>query len=259
MSIWGKIVGGAAGFAIGGPLGALIGALAGHAVDEMRDSASPQARDEHGRPDQTQSIAFTVGVIALGAKMAKADGIVHRVEVDAFKRVFRVPAEEMRNVGRLFDLAKRDTAGFDTYARQLAGMFKDRRAVLEELLGGLFHIATADGVIDPAELRFLRAVSDIFGFPPEEFEQVRRIHGGDRTGLADPLDDPYAVLGLPPGASLDQAKAAWRRLARENHPDLLVAQGMPQEFIDLAQEKMAAINAAWDRIEKAHRAPADGR
>lgn len=249
MSIWGKIIGGAAGFAVGGPLGALLGAVAGHALDELRPTAAPAEGTE--KPDQTQTIAFTVGVIVLSAKMAKADGVVCRMEVNAFREVFRVPPEELRNVGRLFDIAKRDTAGFEIYAKQLATMFQDRKPVLEELLGGLFHIAVADGVIHDAELAYLRRVSEIFGFPPEEFEQVCRIHGGHAAGYSDPLDDPFAVLGVAQDSDFATVKAAYRKLARENHPDRLMAEGMPQEFIDLAQEKMAAINAAFDRIEKA--------
>ncbi len=250
MSIWGKILGGAAGFAIGGPLGALLGAVAGHAVDELRGTDAPEDEEAPG-PDQTKSIAFTVGVIVLGAKMAKADGVVHRVEIDAFRQVFHVPPEELKNVGRLYDVAKRDSAGFETYAKQLARMFQDRRPVLEDLLGGLFHIATADHVIHAAELEFLRAVAGIFGFTDEEFEQVRRIHGGVNAGAGDPLDDPYAVLGVAPSAGMDEIKATYRRLVRENHPDRVIAQGLPQEFIDIAQEKMAAINAAYEKIERA--------
>jgi len=250
MSIWGKILGTAAGFAIGGPLGALLGVVAGHAVDELQEVRTPGEKDEFGQPDQTKTIAFTVGVIVLGAKMAKADGVVHRSEVDAFKRVFQVPPEELKNVGRLFDIAKRDTAGYELYARQLAGMFQNRPAVLEDLLGGLFHIATADGVIHAAELDFLRNVAGIFGFDAERFERIRSIHGGAAAGGADPLDDPYAILGIPRSADMAQVKSAWRALVREHHPDRLMAQGLPKEFIDIAQEKMAAINAAYEKIEK---------
>lgn len=255
MSIWGKILGGAAGFAVGGPLGALIGAVAGHAVDELRELESkPQGEDDQGRPDQTKTIAFTVGVIVLGAKMAKADGAVHRKEVDAFKHVFQVPPEELKNVGRLFDIAKKDSAGFEPYATQLAGMFTDRKPVLEELLGGLFHIAVADGVIHAAELQYLASIARIFGFSDAEFEQIRSIHGGAAAGGADPMDDPYAVLGIARDTPPDQVKAAYRRLVREHHPDRLIAQGLPKEFVDIAQEKMAAINAAYDRIERDQKA-----
>lgn len=250
MSIWGKILGGAAGFAVGGPLGALLGAVAGHAVDELRALDEPQGTDDQGRPDQTKTIAFTVGVIVLSAKMAKADGVVHRKEIDAFREVFSIPPEELRNVGRLFDLAKRDSAGYQPYAQQLARMFQDRRAVLEDLLGGLFHIARADGTLHAAELTYLHAVARLFGFSDTEYEQIRRIHGGAAAGIADPLDDPYAVLGVPRSAGMDEIKTAYRRLVREHHPDRVMAQGLPPEFVEIAHDKMAAINAAYDRIER---------
>lgn len=251
MSIWGKVIGGAAGFAMGGPLGGLLGALAGHAVDEYRTAeGTPRGMDGDDRPDQTQTIAFTVGVIVLSAKMAKADGVVHRVEIDAFKRIFHVPDNELRNVGRLFDAAKRDSAGFESYAKQLAQMFKDRPEVLEELLAGLFHIAVADDLVHQAELGFLRRVAEIFGFPPDEFEQVWRQHGTRIEGGGEPDDDPYAILGVPRDADLTTVKAAYRKLVRENHPDALIAKGLPQEFIDLAQEKMSALNTAYERIER---------
>ena len=98
MTIWGKIIGGVGGFAVGGPLGALIGAAAGHAVDRVR-----AAREAEAEADATKSIAFTIAVVALGAKIAKADGRVTRAEVNAFKDVFHVPPHELRNVSRVFD------------------------------------------------------------------------------------------------------------------------------------------------------------
>lgn len=243
MSIWGKVVGGAAGFALGGPLGALIGALGGHVVDRLRGgeagegTAGPQGRD------QTRSVAFTIAVIVLGAKMAKADGQVTPDEIRAFKDVFRVPGDEVDNVARVFNQARRDSAGFEIYARQIAGMFRDRPAVLEELLWCLAHIARADGRIHPGERQFLRKVAEIFGLDETAFERVTAL--GDAGGAAD----PYRVLGVKPGDDLDTIKAAHRRLVRENHPDRLIAEGMPEEFVAMANEKLQAINAAWDRVK----------
>src|SRR3989338_1607554 len=152
MSIWGKVIGGVAGFAIGGPLGAILGAAAGHAYDKMKAGAEPERFDQNA----ARQIAFTTAVIVLSAKMAKADGRVNRAEVNAFKQVFHIPPEEMKNVGRLFDEAKQDAKGFEPYAEQIAMMFAHEPAVMEELVGGLFHIAKADGILDANELRFLR-------------------------------------------------------------------------------------------------------
>ena len=236
MSIWGKLLGGAAGFAIGGPIGALLGALAGHAVDSI--SAGGEGADA------TRSITFTIGVIVLGAKMAKADGRVTPDEVAAFKQVFRVPPGEMKNVARVFNMARRDAAGFEPYARQIAGLFKNNPGMLEDLLDILFHIAKADGVVHPAELDYLRQVATIFGFSADDFARIRASHvGPDKT-------DPYAVLGASRDMSLAELKRHYRQLIREHHPDTLIAQGLPQEFIDVANSKMAAINDAYARIEK---------
>jgi len=242
MSIWGKVIGGVAGFAVGGPLGALLGAVAGHALDKAHGGGSALARPS--REEQRQ-VAFTLAVIALGAKMAKADGQVTRDEVDAFKQLFRIPPSEVNNVAKIFDRAKGSTAGFEMYAAQVAKLFPHEPAVLEELLGGLFHIAKADGVIHPAELDYLKRVSEIFGFDQHTFERITATHS------APDKADPYEVLGVSADASDEQVKSAYRKLIHENHPDKLMAQGLPQEFIDLANEKMAAINAAYDKIKKA--------
>ncbi len=238
MSIWGKLAGAATGFALGGPIGALMGALAGHfGVDSQLD------HDDSAGPPERQ-VAFTLGVIALGAKMAKADGVVTPDEVAAFKEVFRVPQSEMHNVARIFNLAKQDVAGYEAYAAQLAHLFRDNRELLEDVLEGLFHIAAADGVLHPKEDEYLQEVAERFGFSGAEFRSIRaRFLPEDKT-------DPYKVLGVPHDASLDVIKARYRRLMQENHPDKAIARGMPSEFIKIATDKVAAINAAHEQILK---------
>jgi len=239
MSVWGKILGGAAGFALGGPLGALIGAVAGHAVDKLR---APEREGEAG--DATKGIAFTIAVIVLGAKMAKADGRVTHDEVAAFKEVFHVPPDELKNVGRLFNQARKDAGGFEPYAKQIGRMFQHNPAVLEELLDGLFHIARADGLVHQEELAYLEQIAEIFGFNAVDWDRIRAGNMGPDKG------DPFEILGMSRNASDDEIKAAYRRLVRENHPDRLIAQGMPAEFVELANQKLATINAAHDRIRE---------
>jgi len=235
MSVWGKIFGGAAGFALGGPLGAMLGGLAGHAVDRLRSDDAPSR-------DGTKQIAFTIGVIVLGAKMAKADGVVTRDEIEAFREVFHVPDHEVRNVARVFDLARRDADGYEPYARQIAKLFEQDPTVLEDLMAGLFHIARADNVIHPAEIEFLRGVADIFGIKGLDFDRIRASHiGADQ-------EDPYTILGVPHDISDGELRRHYRELIRENHPDRAMAKGLPEEFVDLANEKMAAINAAYERV-----------
>jgi len=191
-------------------------------------------------PERT--LAFTIGMIALGAKMAKADGIVTEQEVRAFKQVFQVPEGELSAVARVFNLAKQDVAGYDTYAKQIARLFHAKAAVLEDVLDGLFHIAKADEAVHPAELEFLRSVSEIFGFSAQDFARISSRH------VALAKDDPYLVLGLNPAATPEQVKQAYRRLVRENHPDRHIAAGLPQEMVKLATERLQRINEAYGRI-----------
>jgi DnaJ like chaperone protein len=237
MSIWGKIIGAAAGLAIGGPLGALAGGAAGHALDVGLSTPA-----ETG--DATRSIAFTIAVVALGAKMAKADGFVSDAEIVAFREVFRVPPDELRNVERVFNVAKRDTAGWQSYARQIGDMFPDRPEVLEDLVMCLFHIAKADGGVKEEEREFLRGVAETFGLPRSAFARLCAEAGGGCE------NDPYGVLGLDLTADDDAVRTAYRALMREHHPDRLIAAGMPQEFIVLANEKAATINTAYEKIRR---------
>jgi DnaJ like chaperone protein len=229
MSVWGKVSGAAAGLLVGGPVGALVGAVAGHfLIDHEADPG----------------VSFTIAVIALAGKMAKADGEVSEAEMDAFQRVFRVPREEEANVRRIFNLARQDVAGYEAYAGQIARLFVGNPAILEDVLDGLFEIAKADGVLHPAECAFLERVAEIFGFSPGEFRRIRASH------FAPELTDPYVTLGVAYTASEEELRQTWRRLVRENHPDSLIARGLPEEFLKLANDKLAAINTAWDRIRE---------
>lgn len=237
MSIWGKLAGAAAGLAIGGPIGALVGGLAGHlAVDRNLASDMNTAGQNE--------VAFTIGVVALGAKMAKADGVVTKDEVAAFKQVFKVPEGEEANVAHVFDLAKKDTAGFEAYAKQLAGLFRDDRDLLQNVLEGLFHIACADSVLHPGEDAYLAEVADRFGFSDTEYRHIRA------RFLPEDKSSPYEVLGVEPEIANADLKAHYRKLITENHPDRAVARGMPEEFIAIATEKSAAINEAYEEIAR---------
>ncbi|MEM9205972.1 MAG: DnaJ family molecular chaperone [Pseudomonadota bacterium] len=242
MSIWGKIGGAAAGLALGGPLGALVGAVAGHfVVDRDRSEEAEAARA--AKREEKRRIAFTIGMIALSAKMAKADGVVTADEVKAFKDLFEVPEAEYANVQRMFDLAKGDVRGYEAYALQLKSLFDDEPAMLEDVLGGLFHIAKADGVLHEAEGAYLETVASLFGFSQDDFQRIRAMHVRDE-------ENPYVVLGIDPSASNAEIKKHYRKLVAENHPDKLIARGVPEEFIAIANEKLAGINSAYDRIQK---------
>jgi DnaJ like chaperone protein len=205
------------------------------------DEPAARAPDEAG-PAGTKQVGFTIAVIALGAKMATADGIVTDAEIRAFHQVFQAPQEERANVEFFFNLARRSTTGAETYARQAAKLLDFDRGVLEDLLGALFHIARADGAFAPAEDAYLRRVAGAFGFDEADYRRIRAYHVGSD-------DDPYLILGLAPDATPDAIKARWRQLVRENHPDHAMAQGLPAEFVAIATAKLARINAAYDKLK----------
>jgi DnaJ like chaperone protein len=238
MSVWGKLAGAAAGLAAGGPIGALLGGFAGHYVID---------RDNNNEDMAENQVAFTVGVIALGAKMAKADGIVTRDEVMAFKEVFKVPDGEMKNVSRIFDLAKQDVVGYEAYAEQLASLLKGNRKLLEDVLEGLFHIAKSDGVFHPNEEQFLAEVAKRFGFTDTEFSYLKARH------VSSAKRNPYDVLGIMPEIGNDALKIHYRKLVADNHPDKMIARGVPPEFVTIATEKIAVINAAYEAVARERR------
>ncbi len=251
MGFWGKIVGGVAGFALGGPPGAVIGAALGHAADSggiklpfgQSTVAGPaKVAAMFGRRDQL----FAIDVVVLAAKLARCDGPVNREEIDAFKRQFRFPPESARDIGRLFDQARDKPELFLPYAEQLGEAFADSQTTLESALRGLFAIAQADGPIVKAELAYLQAVHRAFRLDRPAWDRA-----SGTTPQVDPAEpDPYTVLGVGPDADNKQLRDTWRQLMRENHPDSLAGRGVPQAFIDGASEKVARINAAWDRIKR---------
>ncbi|MFN7400259.1 MAG: TerB family tellurite resistance protein [Sandaracinobacter sp.] len=235
MAIWALLMGSAVGMALGGPLGALAGAAVGAAVDR---AIAVRAQN----PERRQ-VAFTIAAIALAAKMAQADGHASDREAEAFERLFEVPAHERDNMRRFYALARQSVDGFEAYARQAASLLGEASPVLEDLLEALMMIATVDGV-HPAELDYLARVAELMGFTAVQWDAIRARH----IPLA--ADNPWQVLGLPPGAAEDQIRAAYRRLVREHHPDRHIASGTPPEFIRVAEARMATINAAYAALTK---------
>ena len=199
------------------------------------------------RTPPERTIGFTIAVIALGAKMAKADGLVTRDEVTAFRQVFHIPASETQNAARVFDLARKDVAGFDLYAARIRDMFGAGHQALVDLLEGLFYIAVADGSYHPNENVFLEEVARIFGVQSRDFVNMRA------RFVPDENPDPYCVLGVDPTADAETVRRAWRALVREYHPDRMVARGVPEEAMKLAEKRLIQANWAYEEILNTHR------
>jgi DnaJ like chaperone protein len=225
MSVWSRLVEAAA-----------------RAFDPEADPPPPP-NGEACAPDPND-VGFTAAVIGLAAKLARADGLVTEEELEAAARVFRPPPGEEGAFRRVFAIAKQSVAGFESYAKQIGKKYRDRPCLLEDVLDGLFHIAAADGAVGGRELYYLRVVASHLGFSDLDFRRIKATNLGLDPG------DPYAVLGLMPGAGLEEARAAWRKLARENHPDMMAARGAPAAFVRIAEQKLTMINAAWEKVRQ---------
>lgn len=228
MSIWSRISAALSSLANGEPLSTVF---------------------DHLRTPPERSVGFTIAVIALGAKMAKADGLVTKAEVAAFREVFHIAPEDEAQAARVFNLARQDVAGYLDYARRIRAMFDDTGTALCDLMEGLFHIAVADGVYHPAEDAFLANVAEAFGIEAAQFKALRA------RFVPDAPKDPYAVLGVSPDMPLEEIRKAWRSAVRESHPDRMMARGLPEEAIRMSEKRMIDINAAWEEIQTSHHEP----
>ena len=229
----------------------LVGMVADAASNALSSVVEAVRTLFEGDPETRRQVAFSVAMIALSAKMAKADGIVTIAEVDAFRDVFKFPEDQAKNVARLYNLARQDVAGYEAYAEKMAALCvscERNCPILEDIIDGLFHIAKADGLIHDMEMAFLSRVATIFGMAEERFEQItaRHVHVSGR--------DPYKVLGVSPKDDFRTIRRRYCVLASENHPDRLVARGVPAQFHQIANDRMAALNAAYEAIERERQA-----
>ncbi|MDQ0314145.1 DnaJ family molecular chaperone [Amorphus orientalis] len=200
-----------------------------------------------GTEEERRAVAFTAAIVALSAKMAKADGVVTSEEVAAFRRNVQIPPHEVRNVDRLFRLAQQDVAGFEAYARRIANLFPGDDAFLADIVDVLFMIAAADGVVHEHELAVLERISELFGMDGSEFRRLKARH------VREGSIDPYLVLGIDPDSDAEALKRHYRKLVAEHHPDRLIARGVPAEFVDVANARLAAINSAYEQVRRERR------
>jgi len=240
MTIWGKILGGAAGFALGGPIGAILGVMGGNAFDKKKQRGFNFSRISQNQKQQI----FTISFIILAAKLAKSDGVVTNDEVQAFKDKFKVPKSELSKVGKIFNEAKKDVYGYKQISDQVGLLFSNNKVLLEELLNNLFYIAASDGQISIKEIDLLRSISKSFKFTEIDFQRIFQ------TNLKNELADPFKILGVNRHDKDSIIRKKWIKLNKEHHPDSLFAKGMPKEFIKQSNRELATINLAYDKIKE---------
>ena len=237
MSIWGSLIGGMIGFSLGGPFGMLLGSLIGGKVSQARSGGGFRA---FAKPQQI----FALSLIVLSAKLSKADGQVSREELIAVKDKLKIPESELDQVGKIFNKAKEESAGYEPYAKQIAQIYQGNPNVLEEVINTLFYIAEADGNVSNNELVMIEDIAKIFGLNNAQISGIK-----ESRKSSDKLN-PYIVLESKPDDPIETIRKKYLKLSKEHHPDLLLSKGVPQEVIDKSKEKMRAVNSAWSQIQK---------
>ncbi len=237
MSIWGSLIGGMVGFSLGGPFGMLLGSIIGGKISRGRSRAGIGS---FTNPQQV----FALSLIVLSAKLSKADGQVSREELVAVKDKLKIPENELDQVGKIFNKAKDESAGYEPYAQQIAQIYKGNLNVLEEVINILFYIAEADGKVSDAELRMIEHIGQIFGLNEVQINSIK-----ESRKSSDKLN-PYIVLESSPGDDLQIIRKRYLKLSKDHHPDLLMNKGVPKEVMEESKKKMRAINSAWNQIQK---------
>jgi len=237
MAIWGSLIGGMIGFSLGGPFGMLLGSLIGGKISRAKSRAGFRS---FAQPQQI----FALSLIVLSAKLSKADGQVSKEELIAVKDKLKIPENELDQVGKIFNKAKEESAGYEPYAQQISQIYKGNINVLEEVINILFYIAEADGNVSKSELKMIKHIAQIFGLTEIQFNSIE-----ESRKSSDKLN-PYIVLESNPDDTIEIIRKRYLKLSKEHHPDLLVSKGVPQEVIDESKAKMRAINSAWNQVQK---------
>jgi len=265
MSWWGKILGGTFGFMLGGPLGALLGAALGHNFDRGLKLESGDGAYGRGHQERVQTAFFTASFSVMGA-VCKADGRVSRDEIALARQVMgqmQLSPEQKKAAMALFREGKKEDFPLGEVLEQLRAEIGFRPNLRRMFMEIQLYAAFADGIMHPREKRLLLEVCSVLHVPRGEFtrleEAIRaQFHHqgtGKKGGTAElSLQDAYAILNVPEGASDAEVKKAYRRLLSQHHPDKLVSKGLPEEMMKIAADRTHEIRQAWERIRAARSA-----
>ncbi|MBI3563555.1 MAG: co-chaperone DjlA [Gammaproteobacteria bacterium] len=268
MSWWGKVVGGAFGFALGGPIGAMLGAVLGHQFDKgLMLTLANQGGATGSEQERIQTLFFT-SVFSVMGHVAKIDGRVSEDEIEMARSIMQqmhLDEQQTQLAIELFHRGKHPDFPLDEVLQQFRRECSRRRNLLQMFIEILLHAAYADGVLHSQEKRLLGHICQQLGFSPAEYyvleNRVRAQRSFHDNGAQqqhyqhsparprpDRLQEAYAVLGVEPSANDSDVKRAYRRLMNQHHPDKLVAKGMPEEMMRLATKKTQEIKAAYEAI-----------
>ncbi|KZY64485.1 MULTISPECIES: co-chaperone DjlA [unclassified Oleiphilus] len=262
MSWWGKLIGGALGFAVSGPIGAVLGAAIGHSFDKGLAGIENFAPDDLSTEDI--QAAFFGATFSIMGHVAKADGIVSQDEISVAQNTMsrmQLNNEQQKAAQSLFTQGKSTSFDYKAVAEQLKQECGRRRNLLQMFIEIQIATALADGELHANEQAILMELAEILGFNRQQFEHLlamavaqQRFHhsnqGFETEVHASKIDEAYEVLGVNQDCSDQELKRAYRRLMSQHHPDKLVAKGLPEEMMKLATEKTQQIKEAYELVKQ---------
>ena len=253
----GKVIGGLAGAVLGmGPIGAAIGVLLGHQFDRFKEAE--EAQGEAGGDPQLISAVFFRSTFALMGCVAKADGRVSEIEIQAARgimRHLRLTPDQVQAAIRFFNEGKQQDFDFERTARELRQVCGGRHDLLryfvEIQMSAALHGTNFQGPGRP----MVQRVAVLLGLSTLEIahlEALLRIQAGARPGApsraGERLADAYQVLQIEATVADSEVVKAYRRQMSRNHPDKLVANGLPASMMEIAKEKTQRIREAYEVI-----------
>jgi DnaJ like chaperone protein len=247
MGIIGKIVGGAIGFALGGPLGAVAGAVFGHAFDSDDDAVQRNFEPTRLSTLEESQLAFFVGTFSMLAKLVSADGQVKKLELEAIESFavndLRLDPASREVAFNIFRTALDSPARFEDFAMQFYSHFRNQPQLIEMMIDILLRVAVSDGSLNLAEETLVLSAAQMFNISQSRLHQLK-------SRYATSSEQYYHVLGCARGDSDEAIKKKYRRLVQTYHPDKIAANGLPDEFTKLAQDKFREIQQAYEAIKK---------
>ncbi len=261
MNWTGKLIGAVLGFILTRrPMGVLLGMILGHLYDQYvaRGGAGGAPRAD---PATVRATFFRAAFSVMG-HVAKADGRVSEQDIAAARRIFRqfnLTEADTRAAMQFYTEGKAPDFDLEATLGELAGVCRGREEVLRMFLEIQMRAALLGDGLSGVTRSTLAQVAARLGISALEFAHLETLlrlqaYAGARPGAstsgAGALADAYEILGVPKTATDAEVKRAYRKLMSENHPDKLVARGLPESMLEVAKQKTQAIQAAWERVRE---------
>ena len=254
MSWWTSVLGGALGYMIGGPLGAMLGVAFAGNLSKGKSNFRGSASDYRPGDQQRVQAAFFSSVFSVMGYIAKVDGKVSKSEILLAQEVMQQMqlSEDMQKAAKeLFNQGKQKDFNLDEVLEQFRTESHRRTHLVRMFLEIQIQATYADGVFDDKEYDALKYIAQKLRFPIHELERLIQqfsVASGKSSKLT--IDDAYVILGADKSLTDKELKRAYRRLLAQHHPDKLVAKGLPDEMIKLANDKTQEIISAYELIKK---------